>query len=181
MPSPAAALLRGTVLTLCMALAACSNRADAAGALEIGDTAPDVTFRTLTGERPTLRGAQGPLLVNFWATSCVICLQEAPELVALRERLAPAGYEMISVAMPYDRPDAVLQLAQANGWTHPVAIDLDGAVLAALEPILGTPTNLLFGADGTLLERYVGRTDVAALEARINGLLTGPDSPTDRR
>jgi|GEM_PF-641493 len=139
--------------------------------LNIGDTVGEVRFRTLDGTQPRLADFAGPVLVNFWATSCAVCLEEAPDLVDLRERWSADGYEMISVAMPYDRPDAVLELASANGWTHPVAIDLDGKVLGAFEPIIGTPTNLLIGADGTLLERYVGRTDLGALERRLRTLL----------
>ena len=178
-----------TVLLASAGLAACdrpsvSNRIDAAPgparaatALALGDAVGDVTFRTLDGDRAQLQDFDGPVLVNFWATSCAVCLEEAPALVALRDRLAGAGFEMVSVAMPYDRPDAVLELASANGWRHPVAIDLEGEVLAAFEPVIGTPTNLLIGADGTLRARYVGRTDLAALERRVRGLLADDVPP----
>ena len=139
--------------------------------LVAGDPAPDVRFVAIDGTRPALRGLARATLVSFWATDCRICLAEGPELVALRERLAPRGFELVSVAMPYDRPDLVLGHVEASGWTHPVALDVDGRTLAAFEPVPGTPTAFLVGPDATVLERWSGPTDFPALEARLDALL----------
>ena len=150
---------------------ACTERTGPAVGLVAGDPAPDVRFVAIDGTRPALRGLARATLVSFWATSCRICLAEAPELVALRERLAPRGFELVSVAMPYDRPDLVLGHVEASGWTHPVALDVDGRMLAAFEPVPGTPTAFLVGPGTTVLERWSGPTDVDALEARLDALL----------
>ena len=166
--------------------AAAESVVEAAGApatapapgLVAGDPAPDVRFVALDGTRPALRGLARATLVSFWATDCRVCLVEGPELVALRERLAPRDFELVSVAMPYDRPDLVLGHVEASGWTHPVALDVDGATLAAFEPVPGTPTAFLVGPDATVLERWSGPTDFPALEARLDALL--PPAPAAR-
>jgi thiol-disulfide isomerase/thioredoxin len=45
--------------------------------------APDVRFITLSGANPTTAELRGKvLLVNFWATSCVSCVEEMPKLAA---------------------------------------------------------------------------------------------------
>ena len=169
---PRAALLALSVLLLA---GACTNRtegeaaATAPGGLAVGDPAPDVTFTAIDGSRPRLAGLADAVLVSFWASDCRACLAEAPALEALRERLAPRGFELVSVAMPHDRPDFVLE--RAGRWRHPVALDLDGAVLAAFEPVPGTPTGFLVGPDGTVLERWSGPADVPALERRLDALL----------
>ena len=151
--------------------------ATSAPGLAAGDPAPDVRFVAIDGTRPALRGLARATLVSFWATDCRICLAEGPELVALRARLAPRGFELVSVAMPYDRPDLVLGHVAASGWTHPVALDVDGATLAAFEPVSGTPTSFLIGPDATVLERWSGPTDFPALEARLDALLPPPPDP----
>ena len=166
---------RAAALLLAALLAACDGPGPDAGT--DGAPAPDVVFRTLAGERLALREARGPTLVSFWATSCAVCLREMPALARLRADYAPRGFELVAVAMPYDRPDRVLELAEARGWRFPVAIDIDGAVLAAFEPVPGTPTNVLVGADGRVLERRVGPLDVEALRPRLDALLAESPAP----
>ena len=159
-------------LLLVSVLGACTDRAgpspdDAPPPI----TAPDVVFRTLSGETLALRDAAGPTLVSFWSTSCRTCLHEMPELARLHAEHASRGFALVAVAMPHDRPDAVLELAEARGWSFPVALDIDGTVLAAFEPVPGTPTSFLIDADGTVLERRVGPVDIEALERVLVDLL----------
>ena len=160
-------------LLLVSALGACTDRAGRSpDDAPPPATAPDVVFRTLSGETLALRAAAGPTLVSFWSTSCRVCLHEMPELARLHAEHAPRGFALIAVAMPHDRPDAVLELAEARGWSFPVALDIDGTVLAAFEPVPGTPTSFLIDADGTVLERRVGPVDIEALERFLDDLLS---------
>lgn len=152
-------------LLVVLLIAACSNRAD------LPAEAPDVTFRTIDGATLTLREATGPVLVNFWSTSCVVCLREMPDMAGLHEDFAPRGFELIAVAMPYDRPDVVLELASEHNLPFPVAIDIDGIVLAAFEPVAGTPTSFLIGADGKIVSKHVGAIDMEALRLTLDELL----------
>lgn len=161
-PRSAPALI---ALLIALALAACTDRTEPLG------EAPPVTFRTLDGRNLVLAEATGPVLVNFWATDCVVCLKEIPDLVALHADYAPKGFELVAVAMPHDPPNAVLELAEARELPYPVAIDIDGAVLAAFEPVPGTPTSFLIDAEGQVIERHVGALDVAALRGRLDELL----------
>ena len=158
-------------LLIAVSLAACTDRTE-----PLGD-APAVTFRTLDGERLALGEARGPVLVNFWATDCGVCLTEIPALAALHADYAPRGFELVAVAMPHDPPNAVLELAEARALPYPVAIDIDGAVLAAFEPVPGTPTSFLIDADGRMIERHVGALDVTALRRRLDTLLAERGDP----
>lgn len=155
-----------------LVLSACSRQpGDATGGLQPGERAPDVVFRTLTGQQFSLHDFDGPVLVNFWATDCHICVEETPMLSELWERLSGAGYAFVAVAMPHDRPDSVVQLVQDSGWKHPVAIDISGDVVEAFGNVPGTPTSFLIAGDGTLDTRLVGRVDLGKLESRIRALL----------
>ncbi|MEM7293269.1 MAG: TlpA disulfide reductase family protein, partial [Pseudomonadota bacterium] len=62
--------------------------------------APNVTFKTLKGEQIELDDMRGkPVLVTFWATSCVGCMREMPHLIELHHELHASGLEIVGVAM----------------------------------------------------------------------------------
>src|SRR5690606_4993055 len=86
--------------------------------------APDLAFQSIDGRRIELADLRGQVvMVEFWATSCVICVREMPEIVALARELEPRGLATIAVAMPYDRPDHVVAYAKRNDLPFVVALD----------------------------------------------------------
>ncbi len=69
---------------------------------------PQVSYTLLDGS--TVSTAQWPgrvMLVNFWATSCAVCLQEMAAIVATHERFKSRGFDTLAVAMKYDPPASV--------------------------------------------------------------------------
>ena len=121
-----------------------------------------------------------PLLVSFWSTSCGICLEELPAMVELYTDYAARGFELIAVAMPYDPPNRVLELSEARELPFPVAIDVDGQVLAAFEPVAGTPTSFLLDSNGQVVAKNVGALDFKNLRGQLDGMLAGqlPEAAT---
>ena len=133
---------------------------------------PAVSISTIDGrsfDSATLAGR--PLLVTFWSTTCAVCLREMPELEALYRRFSPRGFEVIAVAMPWDSPGAVVQLARARGTPYPVALDADGAITRAFGDVSATPTHFLFDPDGGVAFRRTGALDFPALTGRLRSML----------
>ncbi|HXX11733.1 MAG TPA: TlpA disulfide reductase family protein [Burkholderiales bacterium] len=131
-------------------------------------TAPTVTFTTLAGKPITPSDLRGKVvLVNFWATTCAVCAHELPEMVATYQTYAARGFEIIAVAMPYDRPDWVVDYARRRQLPFTVALDFDGTINRAFGRIEATPTAFLIDKRGRIVRRTVGQPDFAELRTRI--------------
>ena len=110
-------------------------------------------------------------LVNFWATSCTICVAEMPHIVDTYRKYAPQGFETLAVAMRYDPPSYVVNYARTRQLPFKVAIDNVGAAAQAWGPVEATPTTFLLNRRTEIVERIVGEPDFARLHQRIEQLL----------
>lgn len=137
------------------------------------ERAPEVTYALIDGQRLSQESLRGKVvLVNFWATSCVICIREMPSLIRLHQQFSHRGFETIAVAMAYDRPDFVLHFARAQALPFPVALDLQGLLAQAFAPVVVTPTTILIGPEGDIIRRWVGEpASWPALESLIESNL----------
>lgn len=134
--------------------------------------APQVGYTLLDGTQGDTAELRGKVvLMNFWATSCTICVAEMPKLAATHEKFHARGLETIAVAMQYDPPVAVVRYAAARRLPFGVAIDNTGAIAKGFGEIDGTPTTVLINRRGEIVRRYVGEPDFAALERTLDRLL----------
>ncbi|MBX3606727.1 MAG: TlpA family protein disulfide reductase [Piscinibacter sp.] len=134
--------------------------------------APDIGYTRLDGSTSELSQLRGRVvLMNFWATSCAVCVREMPGIVATHERFRARGFETIAVAMSYDAPASVVQFAQSRRLPFDVAIDNTGAIARGFGGIEATPTTLLLNKRGQIVRRYVGEPDFAALHRVVDQLL----------
>jgi peroxiredoxin len=142
-------------------------------ALGAGKTAaPASTFVLLDGTRTTTEDFKGKVtLVNFWATSCVTCVAEMPQIVAAYDKHKARGYDTVAVAMSYDPPSYVVNFAQTRKLPFKVAIDNTGAVAKAWDDVQLTPTTFIVDKRGRIVKRYVGEPDFAELDRLIEKLL----------
>lgn len=131
--------------------------------------APDARFNTLYGQHIDMHSLQGKVvLVNFWATDCVICNAEMPELVQTYQDYQRKGFEVIAVAMPYDPPGLVVHYIQTKKLPFPVAHDQQGALLQQFGGVTGTPTAYLYDKQGKLMARIVGKLDFVNLRRQLD-------------
>ncbi|MEY2800450.1 MAG: hypothetical protein RL513_34, partial [Pseudomonadota bacterium] len=137
--------------------------------------APASTFVLLDGSTRTTADLKGKVtLVNFWATSCVTCVAEMPQIIATHEKYQARGYQTVAVAMSYDPPAYVVNFAQSRKLPFGVAIDNTGAVAKAWGDVRLTPTTYIVDKRGEIVKRYVGAPDFAELHQLIEKLLAAP-------
>ncbi|MCZ6719632.1 MAG: peroxiredoxin family protein [Gammaproteobacteria bacterium] len=137
--------------------------------------APDVTLKTIDGRTLQLKALRGhPVLVTFWATTCATCIKEMPHLIELYQELSGSGFEIIGVAMYYDPPNQVLEMARELQIPYPVALDIDGSVAKRFGNVLLTPTSFLIAPDGKIVQQKIGEMDINKVRQRILTMLESP-------
>ena len=136
------------------------------------DPAPPSTFVLLDGSKSTTADLKGKVtLVNFWATTCVSCVKEMPQLAATYDKFKSRGFETVAVAMSYDPPSYVVSFAQSRQLPFKVAIDNTGEVARAWGDIKVTPTTFIVNKNGRIVKRYIGEPDFDALHQLLDKLL----------
>ena len=134
--------------------------------------APAVTFHTLEEQQIPLEDMRGKVvLVKFWATSCVTCVRQMPDTIALYEEFALEGFDVVAVAMSYDPVPYVKQFAQTRELPFTVAIDGSGEVAKAFGDVRLTPIAFLVGKDGSIIKRYLGNYDKQELKNTVQTAL----------
>ena len=96
-----------------------------------------------------------PIVLNAWASWCVPCRLEAPELAAF----AAAHPEIRMVGLNVnDEPSAAKAFAQATGMDYPQVVDANGSILATIPgiPPAGLPSTVVIDADGRIAARIIG-------------------------
>lgn len=136
--------------------------------------APDVTFISIAGDKVSTQSLRGKVvMVNFWATSCVTCVKEMPEMVATYNKYKDQGLEFVAVAMQYDRPDYVLNFAEQRKLPFTVALDSAGDIARQFGDVTLTPTTFLIDKQGKIIKTYVGAPDFGAVHKLIEKELAG--------
>ncbi len=146
---------------------------DAARPVGRGTPAPAFSLPRVDGSgRVSLDELRGKVvLVNFWATWCKPCEDEMPAMERLYRRLAGQGFELVAISVDEDA-DAVRRFRERYGLTFTILLDPEKRTARDYQTFR-FPESLLIGADGVVVERYVGekRWDAEAYVERIRRLL----------
>jgi len=131
--------------------------------------APNINFVTLQGKTIPLSSLQGKMvLVNFWATDCPGCIEEMPELINTYQQYKDKGFEVVAVAMPYDKLQQIITYSQNNALPFPVAHDSQGEAAEKFSDVRVTPTSFIIDKQGRITQKLIGVLDFAALRQLLN-------------
>jgi cytochrome c biogenesis protein CcmG/thiol:disulfide interchange protein DsbE len=138
----------------------------------IGKPAPEFALTPLDGaDRPALTSADlraggRPVLVNFFASWCVPCVIEHPQLM----RLAKEGIPVLGVAYK-DKPADALGFLQKHGTPYTkLGVDQPGRV-AIDWGLYGVPETYLIDKDGIIRWRWAGPLAADTLTQELLPLL----------
>ena len=135
--------------------------------------APQSQFVLLNGSTSTTEDMKGKVtLVNFWATSCVTCVAEMPEIINTYNKYKDRGYNTMAVAMSYDPPSYVVNFAESRKLPFQVALDNTGKIAKDWGDIQLTPTTFIVNKQGKIVKSYVGAPNFDELHKLIEKLLS---------
>jgi cytochrome c biogenesis protein CcmG/thiol:disulfide interchange protein DsbE len=129
----------------------------------VGKPVPDVSLPPLDGGQPVrLRtlAAQGPYVINFFASWCAPCEEEAPALTALSAQ----NVRIIGIAYKDQPPKTQAFLARLGDPYAQRLVDPQGR--AGVEfGVTGVPETYLVGRDGVILDKHTGPLEAADVRA----------------
>lgn len=127
---------------------------------------PAIHITTLDGKPYDLAAERGHwVIVNFWATWCIPCVAEMPEL----SRYVAAHKNVRAIGLAYEdsEPGDIKAFLAKHPVVYPIAqVTLDKPVKDFDEP-LGLPTTYLIAPDGTVAAHFLGPITAAKLDAAI--------------
>ncbi|MGI8919581.1 MAG: cytochrome c biogenesis protein CcdA [Pyrinomonadaceae bacterium] len=131
--------------------------------------APSVELKTLEGKAFQLEELRGRVvLLNFWATWCIPCRSEIPELNIMHRDLEARGLSVIGVST-YDGADGVKDFWKDIKQDYPVLLgDSNVASKFAVGPL---PTTFILDREGRIRARIIGERRRESFEAAVKPLL----------
>jgi cytochrome c biogenesis protein CcmG/thiol:disulfide interchange protein DsbE len=125
------------------------------GAQTTAGPAHDFTLPLFEGGTVRLSSLKGrPVMVNFWASWCVPCREEAPLLEQTWQRYQDKDLAFLGVNI-WDSETNARAFMREFGITYPNAIDADGKV-AIDYGLHGVPETFFVDRQGRLASKYIG-------------------------
>jgi cytochrome c biogenesis protein CcmG, thiol:disulfide interchange protein DsbE len=138
-----------------------------------GKPAPDFTLKTLEGTALTLSSFKGrPVVVNFFASWCGPCVDEAPMLAQAAIDAAPKKTVFLGVAYS-DKAPLAKGFRDKYNLGFPVVMDddkLESGRSSVKYAITGVPETFFINASGVVVKAVTGPLDAQSLQDGLKGI-----------
>jgi cytochrome c biogenesis protein CcmG/thiol:disulfide interchange protein DsbE len=164
------AIALGCAVALLVAVLATRKPAEArlADSPLLGQPAPPVTGTNIFDDSPVDVGTYGGkwVVVNFFASWCVPCKQEHPEIERFQARHADDA-EVVAVIWS-DTVAAAKEFFRENGGDWPVIAD-PGVKIGLDYGVRGPPESFVINPDGIVVAKYTGPLTATSLDEVLDG------------
>jgi len=138
----------------------------------LGRAAAPFSLPLFDGGQLSLADQRGKVvIVDFWASWCVPCREEAPLLEATWRAYRDRGVVLVGVNFQ-DREEAARSFIREFGLTFPNGHDV-GSRIAVDYGVYGIPELFFVTREGRIASKHIGLIGRSALEARIEEALQG--------
>lgn len=154
------------------------SRAEREASKLIGQTV-DLSLKDLSGVEQSLQALKGRVVVlNFWATYCVPCRTEMPDLAAVQNEFAALGVQVIGVSTDdvADRAK-VLQFVRETKVNFPIWIGGSAEHMVRFGLGAALPGTVVIDRQGKIAKIISGVVNQATLRKEIESLLAVASVP----
>jgi thiol-disulfide isomerase/thioredoxin len=133
----------------------------------------DLTLKDLSGVDQNVSALKGRIVVlNFWATYCIPCRKEMPDLAAIQNEFAALGVQVVGVNTD-DLKDRskVLQFVRETKINFPIWIGGSTEHMVKFGLGAALPGTVVIGRDGLVAKIISGVVDQVVLRKQIEALL----------
>ncbi|MBI2847105.1 MAG: TlpA family protein disulfide reductase [Chloroflexi bacterium] len=109
------------------------------------------------------------VMVDFWASWCPPCRQEAPGLARVYREYKEKQVEFVGVDI-WDKEEDALRYIRQFGITYPNGLDSKGFI-AIDYGVTGIPEKYFINKEGVLVKKFIGPMDEIRLKQLLDELL----------
>lgn len=149
------------------------NRAQVAPSPLIGRAMPAFVLPTIQGGTTldSSRLAGAVIVINFWASWCVPCREEAADLQRFAQQHQADGVVLVGILYS-DTVSNARRFREEFGLTYPLINDPDGRTAIDFG-VRGVPETFLVAPDGRVMARLIGAVGPTTLDDVLQRVLNG--------
>jgi len=135
-----------------------------------GELAPLFTLQSLDGYQISLTDTRGgPVVINFWATWCVPCVQEHQQLLEAAKAYKSKDVSFLGILYG-DTAEKAIIFNGKHGSAYPTLID-EGQRTNIDYGVAGVPETYVLDKEGVIVKKFTGPVLKADLDAILKELL----------
>jgi cytochrome c biogenesis protein CcmG, thiol:disulfide interchange protein DsbE len=141
----------------------------------IGQPAPSFELETLDGDRTVrLEDLRGDIVVvNFFASWCLECRLEHPDLVSASDTFGPGGVTFAMISYQEDPAASNAYLDEAGRSQFTRYLKDPGSRTAIAYGVFGIPETYFIDPEGTVVGKIIGEADAFTIGATIDAIRRG--------
>ena len=140
-------------------------------------TETELALKDLFGVDQSLGAYRGRIVVlNFWATYCVPCRKEMPDLAAVQNQYAALGVQVIGAAADkIEDKQKVMQFIKDTKLNFPVWLGASADDMRKFGLGSALPGTVIIGRDGKIIATYKGIIKLADLKKQLDTMIASAE------